>query len=91
MTYEMNIEISNKEEHKTKRFHLICSFSRDENSYGNGWQLKIEGKNFSPIYLDLRYDTSFKANKKDEWLIDWAIKFWNRNDWNLVHCGVLGI
>lgn len=92
MKYQMNIEISNEKEQKVVKFNLDCYFSHDENTYGNGWFLKIKGDNFSPMCFDLRYDTSFKVNHKEKWLQNWAENYWNGDcNYTLTSCKIFEI
>lgn len=81
MNYEMNVRITdpNTPDGMTSElsFNLTCSFAYDEEQYGNGHYLVIKGKGFSPQHIDLRYDTSFKRDKKEKWLENWARNYWS--------------
>ncbi len=57
-------------------FNLDCRFTYDEEQYGNGHYVCIAGKEFYKQVIDLRYDTDFDRNKKEEWLEQWARNYW---------------
>lgn len=81
MKYKMNVMIKDPQtaEGMTSglTFDLTCTFAYDEEQYGNGHYLVIKGQSFSPQHFDLRYDTSFDRNKKEEWLEKWARSYWS--------------
>lgn len=81
MEYKMNVRIKDPKtaEGMTSglSFNLTCYFVYDEEQYGNGHYLVIEGQGFSSQHFDLRYDTSFNRNKKEEWLEKWARNYWS--------------
>lgn len=81
MSYEMKVTI---EDPNTKYgmvsglfFVLECNFCYDEEQYGNGHWVSIWGKDFSPRYLDIRYDVSFNRSNKSKWLEEWARSYWS--------------
>ena len=55
--------------------NLICEFQKIENTYGNKHYVRIAGDGMENIY-DIRYDNSFRSNKKEQWLTDWAYNYW---------------
>lgn len=80
MKYTMNVKITDP---KTPAgmmseifFKLECEFFYKEGDYGNGHWVAIEGEHFAEQYIDLRYDTSFNKNKKEDWLVSWAKNYW---------------
>ena len=81
MGYEMKviIEDPNTEEGMSSGlfFTLNCDFCYDEEQYGNGHYVSIEGKDFSSQYLDIRYDRSFNRSNKSKWLEEWAKSYWS--------------
>lgn len=81
MNYKMNVMIKDPQtaEGMTSGlfFELTCYFVYDEEQYGNGHYLSIEGKGFSPQHFDLRYDKSFRRNEKEKWLENWARNYWS--------------
>lgn len=81
MKYKMNVKITDPETPKGMTselfFDLTCTFSYDEEQYGNGHYVAIEGKEFYRQIVDLRYDVSFDRNKKEEWLENWARNYWS--------------
>ena len=58
-------------------FDLTCQFVYDENQYGNGHYVSIQGKEFYRQIIDLRYDTSFDRENKEKWLEAWAKSYWS--------------
>ena len=58
-------------------FDLKCTFVYDEEQYGNKYYVNIKAEGFSPQYIDLRYDASFSADKKEEYLEKWARSYWS--------------
>jgi hypothetical protein len=58
-------------------FKLDCEFVCNEDDYGNGHYVAIGGEHFAEQYIDLRYDTSFNKDKKEEWLESWAKNYWS--------------
>ena len=81
MSYEMKVMI---EDPNTKEgmssglfFILNCDFYYDEEQYGNGHYVSISGNDFSPRYLDIRYDRSFNKSNKSKWLEEWARSYWS--------------
>lgn len=81
MGYEMKVIIENPniEEGMSSGlfFTLNCYFCYDEDQYGNGHYVSIEGKDFCSQYLDIRYDKSFNRNNKSKWLEEWARNYWS--------------
>lgn len=81
MNYKMTVTICdpNTQEGMTSDivFVLNCSFAYDEDTYGNGYHLAIEGEGYSPEYYDLRYDSDFHKDRKMAYLVDWAQTYWN--------------
>ena len=81
MGYKMKviIEDPNTEEGMSSGlfFTLNCDFCYDEEQYGNGYYVSISGKDFSPEYLDIRYDRSFNRSNKSKWLEEWARNYWS--------------
>jgi hypothetical protein len=61
-------------------FNLECIFSYDENQYGNGHYVVIQGKDFYRQVIDLRYDKSFDRENKEKWLMEWAKNYWSGKD-----------
>ncbi len=83
MNYKMTVTIAKpdaqKGAHSDLTMTLKCSFQIDSRTpYGNKTYLLIadEERNFEQHY-DLRYDTSFKPDKKEAWLEDWARNYWS--------------
>lgn len=60
---------------------LNCEFAYDHATYGKKTWLRIadERRAFEQCF-DLRYDTSFDRNKKEEWLEAWAKSYWSGKD-----------
>lgn len=81
MTYEMKVRITDPNTPKSmvseRYYKLKCFFVYDEEQYGNGFFLNIEGKDFSSQYFDLRYDRSFRKSEKKKWLENWARNYWS--------------
>ena len=87
MKYEMKVAIEDSiskrvlyaEEEMPSRlfFTLNCDFCHDEEQYGNGHYVSIEGDGFSPKYFDIRYDRSFNRSNKSKWLEEWARSYWS--------------
>ena len=81
MKYRMKVVITdpNTEKGMTSelRFDLDCTFTYDEAQYGNGHYVGISGKEFCRQVIDLRYDTSFNRNEKEQWLEKWAKSYWS--------------
>lgn len=75
MKYKMNVTIT--KEGKEKTYNLDCLFFYDEEQYGNKHYLSISGNEFYEQYLDIRYDTSFKRNEKEKYLVNWAYNYWS--------------
>lgn len=82
MNYKMIVTIADK---KTPdgmcsdiTMKLKCEFAYDPNTYGKKMWLRItdERRVFEQCF-DLRYDTSFDPNKKEEWLEAWAKSYWS--------------
>ena len=61
-------------------FDLSCIFTYDEEQYGNGHYVSIQGKEFYKQIIDLRYDTSFDRENKEKWLEQWARGYWSGNN-----------
>ena len=80
MKYRMKVQIVDPQTPKGMTsglfLDLTCSFSHDENQYGNGYWLVIKGEGFYPQYYDLRYDKSFDPGNKEKLLEDWARNYW---------------
>ena len=81
MKYKMKVSITDP---NTKEgmfsellFDLECCFIYDEEQYGNKHYVSIYGKEFYSQYIDIRYDKSFKVDKKEEWLENWARNYWS--------------
>jgi hypothetical protein len=81
MKYTMNVKITDP---KTPAgmmseilFNLRVFFDYEPKDYGNGHYVHIEADNFSEQYYDLRYDTSFNKDKKEDWLESWANNYWS--------------
>lgn len=81
MTYKMKVQITDSNTPKDMISELClelkCSFVYDEEQYGNGFFLNIEGNGFSTQCFDLRYDRSFKKAEKEKWLEEWARNYWS--------------
>ena len=75
MEYEMKVVITKDGSEKTYSFE--CGFSYDEEQYGNGYYVSIEGEDFYPKYFDIRYDRSFNRSNKSKWLEEWARSYWS--------------
>ena len=75
MHYGMKVIIFKDE--NEKEYALDCWFSYDEEQYGNGYCVSIEGKDFYPQYLDIRYDRSFNKSNKSKWLEEWVRGYWS--------------
>lgn len=81
MKYTMTVLITepkSKEGMSRGRLYTLdCDFVYDEEQYGNGHYVSIEGKGFSPQYFDIRYDRSFNRSNKSKWLEEWARSYWS--------------
>lgn len=81
MDYRMKVTITDPNTPKGMMselfFDLNCHFVFDEEQYGNGHYVSIEGKEFYRQVIDLRYDHSFDPDKKEEWLEAWARSYWS--------------
>ena len=75
MEYKMKVVITKDGNEKT--YNLDCGFSYDEEQYGNGYCASVEGNDFYPQYLDIRYDRSFNKSNKSKWLEEWARSYWS--------------
>ena len=85
MNYRMIVTISdpNTEEGKSSAIvlNLKAAFAYDPDTYGNGHTMAVfsEDRSFFNAY-DIRYDRSFRRNKKKEYLKEWAHSYWNGKD-----------
>ena len=81
MKYNMSVRITdpNTSEGMVSElyFNLECIFTYDEDQYGNGHYVSIQGKGFYRQVIDLRYDKSFDRDNKAEWLETWAKNYWS--------------
>lgn len=81
MKYQMIVKITDPNTPKRMNLNLItklyCCFAYNPKDYGNGFFVKIDGKLYGPIILDLRYDKSFNSKKPEEWLKSWANNYWS--------------
>ena len=80
--FEVRVRIENPEKTKSTEYLLECEFLKEENGYGNGYHLSISGKEFSAplfpgMYYDIRYDTAFRSDEMEEYLVSWAKKYWS--------------
>ena len=77
MNYKMNLILTQGNEERA--FNFDCVFTYDEDQYGNGYYVSVVDREsgFDPLYLDIRYDTSFNTNNKAEWLEEWAKLRWS--------------
>ena len=84
MKYTMNVSITDPNTPKGMysgiTFNLACTFVHNPDTYGNGYYVGIAGKEFYKQVIDLRYDTSFNPDKKEEWLENWAKNYWTGKD-----------
>ena len=78
LNYEMKVIVG--KDKNEKEYALNCWFLYDKEQYGNGYYVSIEGSDFSPRYLDIRYDRSFNKNDKSKWLEEWAKNYWSGKD-----------
>lgn len=82
MKYKMNVNITDPNTpegmYSGLIFNLDCTFTYDEEQYGNGHYVAIRGKEmpFGREVIDLRYDQSFDRNNKEKWLEQWARSYW---------------
>lgn len=75
MKYKLNVTITQKGKEQT--LDLDCNFFIcKENDYGNKYYLSIKDNLDFYEYLDIRYDTTFDINKKEQYLVDWAYNYW---------------
>ena len=77
MKYTMNVTIVKPNEEETMSFEMSWEFAYNEDDYGNGHHALVKSEAFPTTAYDLRYDTSFNRNKKEEWLVRWAKNYWN--------------
>lgn len=83
MKYKMQVTITGKDyntgEDSEMTLDLTAEFSHDPNQYGNGYFAGISGKGmmFGCEGYDIRYDKSFRSNKKELWLTNWAHNRWS--------------
>ena len=70
----MNITITYNGNERT--FDLDCVFLCKEKDYGNKYYLSITNNLGFNECLDIRYDTTFDINKKEQYLVDWAYNYW---------------
>ena len=60
--------------------NLTAEFAYDPDQYGNKHFVSIYGDGFSELSYDIRYDRSFRRDRKEEWLENWARSYWNGKD-----------
>lgn len=77
MNYKMKVTIKETNFPMVMDLELDCRFAYDGEQYGNGHYVCIAGKEFYKQVIDLRYDTNFDRNKKEEWLEQWAKSYWS--------------
>lgn len=61
----------------TMTLDMKASFSCNPNDYGNGYHVKIDDGHGFGNYYDLRYDKTFRKDRKEEWLLSWAKDYWS--------------
>lgn len=98
MNYKMKITLENPNaaEYDLKsplELVLECKFSYNSDTYGNGHYVSIQGKNFSKLIFDIRYDKNFNRNNKTEWLEKWAKNYWSgeNGSWKLTKIEIIKI
>lgn len=81
MKYTMNVVIADPETPEGMISDLLmilsCNFVYDSEQYGNGYYVKISGKEGFSNIIDLRYNTEFNQNNKIAWLEKWARNYWS--------------
>lgn len=88
MLYDITVQIEdpNTEEgmHSGLTFDLTANFAYDPETYGNGYSVSINGKDFFNVY-DLRYNHEFNRKNKILWLATWAENYWSgeNGSWKL--------
>ena len=58
-------------------FDIDCYFIYDEEQYGNKHYVYLKNGEGFEHYIDLRYDASFRSDRKEEWLENWARNYWS--------------
>ena len=58
-------------------YQLTCTFHYDEDQYGNGHYVTIDGDFFNTQYIDLWYDRTFRRAEKEKWLEQFARRYWS--------------
>lgn len=81
MKYNMTVTISDPNTPEGMNSTLIlkmrAEFSHDPNTYGNGYYLAIIGQEGFQNLYDLRYNDSFRKDKKEDFLKAWASAYWS--------------
>ncbi len=81
MNYKMKVKIENPKTEKGMcgklYLELQCSFSYDENQYGNGHYLDIKMPEGYKNSYDIRYDKTFNRKNKISYLTKWAENYWS--------------
>ena len=81
MMYKVQLNLLSPDEKTRDKINLEFVFTQDKNTYGNGYYCGVymvtKDKKFMWYYLDLRYNTEFNSNKKNEFIINWCFNHWS--------------
>lgn len=95
MNYRMKVTITDPNTPKGMMselfFDLACNFSYNPDTYGNGYYVSIQSKDFYKQLIDLRYDKTFDRNNKEKWLKEWANNYWTGENgtWSIKHLEIV--
>ena len=72
--YKLKVEIRDPETNDIETLYRPdVWFSTDDENYGNGTYLKIDGSH----YYDIRYDTSYDPKHEMAYITQWAENYWS--------------
>jgi hypothetical protein len=84
MKYNMTVTISDPNTKEGMNSTLILKLEADysyvPDTYGNGYYLRIRGKEGFECIYDLRYNMDFHKNDLEGFLKAWANSYWNGKD-----------
>lgn len=77
---------------KRKELKLKASLVKSDSGYGNDTYLVInsrDGGSFEQC-MDIRYDTSFRRDKAEVYIVSWAYSCWTgeNGSWSIVGCSI---
>lgn len=96
MRFAVNVSIRHHDNKDLTEFYCLdCMYSRNPNTYGNGYYLIISDINKNGIrqLIDLRYDTDFSIDEAISYICIWCDRYWNGKNgaYKLEHFSIINV